>query len=74
SNGNVLVAGGTELSYNALSSAEVYDSFTGLWTTAGTMNEARLWHTASMLTNGSVLVAGGTSHNGVLLSSAELYG
>ena len=51
-----------------LNSAELYDPSTGVWTITGNMNNARYYHTASVLTNGKVLVAGGGS-----LNSAELY-
>ncbi|CAF4225201.1 unnamed protein product [Adineta steineri] len=71
-NGTVLVAGGYD-GIDYLTSAEVYDPSTGLWTTAGDFNIARAYHTASTLTNGQVLLVGGQNDDSVL-SSAELYG
>ena len=75
-NGQVLVAGG----YNQtafvdspvpLTSAELYNPATGTWTITGSMNFARVYHTATLLPNGQVLVAGGFSPGS--LASAELY-
>ncbi|CAF4170240.1 unnamed protein product, partial [Adineta steineri] len=68
-NGNVLVVGGS--SGAVLSSAEVYDPSTGLWTTTGNMSTARTYHTASILPNGNVLVVGGSANKRIALSSAE---
>jgi hypothetical protein len=65
SNGQVLVAGGTD------ASAEVYNPATGTWTLTGSMNVPRSNHQAVLLQNGQVLVAGG--FNGGTLASAELY-
>ena len=71
----VLVAGG----YNdaggskALSSAEVYDPATGLWSLTGSLNAARGSHTATALLDHRVLVAGGFALPDGRLSSAELY-
>ncbi|CAF3884692.1 unnamed protein product [Rotaria sp. Silwood1] len=62
-NGKVLVTGGASTSPNTnyLNSAELYDPVTGIWTTTGSMNNARYEHTASVLTNRKVLVTGGYS-------------
>jgi uncharacterized delta-60 repeat protein len=70
-NGAVLVAGGIEPTpfSQFLSSAEVYDPQTGIWSSSGSMSTARSQHTATLLTNGVVLVVG--SFN---VSSTELYG
>ena len=71
--GKVLVAGG-EISgapFPLLSTAELYDPATGLWTVTGSLSLAREYHTATLLTNGVVLVAGGEA--GGATSSAELY-
>jgi large repetitive protein len=67
-NGQVLVAGGDNLS-----SAELYDPATGLWTATGSLATARGSHTATLLPNGKVLVAGGDGTNNSALASAELY-
>jgi len=61
-NGEVLVTGGLYWDWTiggSISSAEVYDSATGIWTTTNSMNYARTEHTATLLDNGQVLVAGG---------------
>jgi N-acetylneuraminic acid mutarotase len=76
-NGKVLVTGGG-LSGNSdsnLSSAELYDPVTGLWNATGSMANARLDHTATLLANGKVLVAGGSVgyYGNIPTSSAELY-
>ncbi|CAF1048736.1 unnamed protein product [Adineta steineri] len=74
SNGKVLVAGGNNggwINY-LLNSTELYDPSTGVWTTTGSMTNARHFHTASVLSNGNVLVTGGWNGN-ITMYSAELY-
>ena len=66
SNGQVLVAGGTNASV-FLSSAELYNPATGKWTITGSMTTARAEHSATLLPNGEVLVAGGTNTTGLRL-------
>jgi N-acetylneuraminic acid mutarotase len=59
--GKVLVTGGRSNNSSTgrpLPSAEVYDPATGRWTTTGSMNRARAFHSATLLGNGQVLVAG----------------
>ena len=56
----------------SLSSAELYDPATGLWSTTGGMIAVRYDHTATLLPTGKVLVACGLGSSGIL-SSAELY-
>jgi hypothetical protein len=73
-NGKVLVAGGCYdvcRIYN-LSSAELYDPFTGTWSATSSMANARAQHTATLLPNGKVLVAGGISGSNIV-ASAEIY-
>jgi hypothetical protein len=78
-NGKVLAVGGSYGVYpvdHTLSSAELYDPATGAWTTTGSMNTSREFHTTTLLPNGLVLVAGGNNGSGrtfTLLASAELY-
>ena len=71
--GRVLVAGGIKPRGDVatLASAELYDPASGTWTPTGSMIEARMGHTATLLQDGSVLVAGGSL--GDTLASAELY-
>ena len=74
--GQVLFAGGCPDYYcsNALSSAELYDPATGVFTLTGSMTSAREGQTAVLLRNGTVLVAGGaTGQYGQNLASAEIY-
>jgi N-acetylneuraminic acid mutarotase len=75
-NGRVLVAGGAndnEDPPSTLTSAELYDPATGIWSATGGLSVQRYHHTATLLPNGKVLVAGG--YNGLSLSvnAAELY-
>ncbi|MBM4301417.1 MAG: hypothetical protein FJ121_07775 [Deltaproteobacteria bacterium] len=71
--GRVMVAGGYDY-YGAgwLSSCEIYNPVTGVWTTTGSLNTARYQHTATLLNDGRVLVAAGYASNGAL-KTAELF-
>jgi Galactose oxidase, central domain/Kelch motif len=80
--GKVLVAGGFDFNHTSettirVSSAEVYDPVTGVWTVTGSLNTAHANHTATLLPNGQVLVAGGYKPGGpygdVITSSCEAY-
>ncbi|MGO9464849.1 MAG: kelch repeat-containing protein [Isosphaeraceae bacterium] len=74
-NGLVLEAGGFAGGFdgtNLVSSAELYNPATDIWSVTGSLNTPRAYATATLLPNGLVLVAGGVS-NGSELSSAELY-
>ena len=74
-NGSVLVAGGEVYrptykgsGFSSLTSAELYDSKTGTFTSTGSLNTARSSYTATLLNNGMVLIAGAGG-----LVTAELY-
>jgi N-acetylneuraminic acid mutarotase len=79
SDGRVLVASGATngpqtFPYPELLSAELYDPATGTWTFTGSLNNARVLHTATLLLNGKVLVAGGfPNHDHSGKGRAELY-
>jgi len=70
--GKVLVVGGWGPDV-PLSSAELYDPTTGIFSTTGSMATRRAGHTATLLPNGKVLIAGGLNSAYSTLSSAELY-
>lgn len=57
-NGNILVTGGYDGTFN-LSSAEIYDPATDTWTPTGFMDSVRYQHTSTALDNGKVIIAGG---------------
>ena len=74
-NGKVLIAGGFReegTSEIAISSAEIYDPETNIFTATSDMNEPRNGHTATLLPDGQVLLAGGWNQSG-RTSTAELY-
>src|SRR5580765_5733922 len=71
--GRVLIAGGQRLGpppgyFTNLSSAEIYDPRTGIFTATSNMTTPRIGHTATLLPGGMVLIAGGSPS-----ASAELY-
>lgn len=73
SDGRVLLAGGNSVvgeGYQVLSSAELYDPTTGIFTlTKGEMRTPRVHHTATLMHDGTVLIAGGGSPG----NTAEIY-
>jgi hypothetical protein len=79
SDGRVLVASGATngpqaFPYPELLSAELYDPATGTWTVTGSLNNARVLHTATLLLKGNVLIAGGfPNHDHSGKGHAELY-
>jgi N-acetylneuraminic acid mutarotase len=72
-NGKVLVAGGERTNGVTLSSVELYDPASGVWTAASDLNFAREFHSATLLPNGEVLVAGGSPDGGTAMASTEIY-
>jgi hypothetical protein len=77
-NGQVLVLGGGDASdarpARLLSSAELYDPNTGMWTDTGQLTSARSGATATFLPDGTVLVTGGVSSSADRPErSAEIY-
>ena len=66
SNGKVLITGGNDGS-NELSSVELYDPATGIFTDSGNMTIARDEHASTLLSNKKVLITGGND------ASMELY-
>jgi N-acetylneuraminic acid mutarotase len=80
-NGKVLAVGGVvstapiSATGTLTSSAELYDPFTGIWSTAGNISAPRRQHAAITLLDGRALVTGGVNAVGlgVPQSSADLY-
>jgi Galactose oxidase, central domain/Kelch motif len=77
SDGRVLVAGGGAPSAGdfplpRIKTAELYNPATGTWTFTGSLNDARLLQTQTLLPNGKVLAAGGWPE-GTSTGTAELY-
>ncbi len=78
-NGKVLIAAGGALingisgvSFNLLTSTELFDPAAGTWTPSGNLHGGRLEHDAVLLASGKVLVVGG--FDGVdSIQSTELY-
>jgi N-acetylneuraminic acid mutarotase len=69
--GRVLIAGGA-VGATALSSAEIYDPTTEVWTATGSMTTARFQHSTTLLADGRVLVVGGNDSSDYL-ASVEVY-
>jgi RHS repeat-associated protein len=69
---SVLIGG--EGSDGPQSTVLIKDGSTGEARASGTrLNQARAWHTATMLPNGHVLVLGGIGSNGEVVKDAELF-
>jgi hypothetical protein len=73
SNGEVLVAGGTDGSGTPIATAELFNPATGTFSTTGSMGTARAHFAAALLSSGKVLVTGGLDAAGNPLATAEVY-
>jgi hypothetical protein len=76
--GRVLVVGGSNRGddYTGIDSVRLYDPSTGIWTSTGSINGQREWHTTTLLANGKVLLVGGETRSGFfhyVKSDAQLY-
>ena len=60
------------IGFFATVTSPVFAQGSGTWTTVGSLNTARVGHTATLLPNGQVLVVGGEDASGVL-ASVELF-
>src|SRR5437667_96839 len=74
SNGTVLIAGGKDVAGQPLTSAEIYNPVTGVYTVVSSPLPTAVWgHTATGLNDGTVLLAGGTGAGGLPVNAAVLY-
>jgi N-acetylneuraminic acid mutarotase len=71
-NGKLLVVGGFNGTVR-LTTAELYNPATGLWTATGAMTTGRTTQTVTLLSNGKVLVVGGHVTSSGSTSTCELY-
>jgi hypothetical protein len=72
--GQVLAAGGRDLSDTGIDTAELYEPVTRSWSVTGPLSGARYAHTATLLPSGKVLVTGGTATaSRIPLATVELY-
>ncbi len=69
----MLVAGGDTPGEIITNTAELYDPTTGTFTPTGSMHQARVGFSATLLQNGKVLVEGGASNTVGALNTAEIY-
>lgn len=77
-NGKVMITGGIDwtswATANPLSSAELYDPFTGTFASiTGGMHYIRAFHTATRLNDGKVLISGGQGVANSSNNTAEIY-
>src|SRR6185369_7144096 len=72
-NGKVLIAGGTDIFFEPVATAQLYDPASGQWSPTGPLNFARRGHRATLLPDGKVLITGGTGAAGSMLCNSELY-
>lgn len=68
----VLVSGGYDLT-GALSSAEIFNTSTGVWTATGSMAGKRYLHRQVRLDTGKILVTGGLDYTSPYVASSEEY-
>ncbi|OGU23155.1 MAG: hypothetical protein A2X85_13370 [Geobacteraceae bacterium GWF2_54_21] len=73
-NGKVLVVAGRydSITFEAFTSAELYDPTANTWSPAGNISIGRSRHTATLLTNGKVFIAGGNT-TAATANNADLY-
>src|SRR5438093_9082629 len=73
-NGTVLIAGGKDVAGQPLTSAEIYNPVTGVYTVVSSPPPTPVsGHTATGLNDGTVLLAGGTGDGGLPVNAAVLY-
>ena len=72
-NGEVLIAAGSNIQTQLLASAELYNPATKAFTLTSSLEYARSFHTATLLNSGQALIVGGVGSNGQYVGPAELY-
>src|SRR5881396_701202 len=73
-NGTVLIAGGKDVAGQPLTSAEIYNPVTGVYTVLTSPLPTPVWgHTATRLNDGTILIAGGNGNDGQPVADAQLF-
>ena len=75
-NNTVLIAAGGVFRgryYFPTATTEIYDVLTGRFRATGSLNQWRMYQTASLLSSGQVMVVGGSDYYSIPSSTAEVY-
>lgn len=72
SSGKVLAVGGMGRDSSVLSSSELFDPSTQMWTKQGQLTNGRAYFSLVLMSDGRVLAAGGIGNTGAILNTSEV--